>query len=136
MVTLVWVHDGAISRDHPVFARAGDADAVFIFDAEHYRVRGYSLKRLVFIMECAVHAGFDIREGRYTDILQELTPTELFVARTPDPDHKIVIDTLRKTTKITVVKERPFATIDREPDLRRFFRYWKRAKKSVMKPDA
>ena len=134
-MNLVWVHDDAISRDHPVFERAGEADAVFIFDTDYYRERGYSLKRLVFIMECVKDAGFEVKEGRFADILRELAPTELFTARTPNPHYTSVIAELREHMPVTVVKERPFATLDREPDLRRFFRYWKRAKKSVMKPD-
>ena len=134
-MNLVWVHHDAISREHPVFAEAGEgARAVFIFDAESYRRRGYTFKRLLFILECVEDAGFEVVEGEYLDALRDLAPTTIFAARTPDPDFKAVLTGARAFAEVRTVKERPFARLNAEPDLKRFFRYWNKAKKSVMDP--
>ena len=128
----VWVHDDAIGRDHPVFERAGEgARAVFVFDGAYYEARGYTLKRLVFIMECVEDAGFEMVEG---DLLETLRALEgpLLTARTPNPHYREVIESLRQTHDVTVVRETAFAQVGDGTDLKRFFRYWKKAKKSVM----
>jgi hypothetical protein len=35
---------------------------------------------------------------------------------------------------VDLVEDTPFVTLDREPDLARFFRYWNKARKSAMRP--
>ena len=135
-MTLVWVHHDAISRAHPVFEAAGEgARAVFVFDAEDYRRRGWSLKRILFVMECVGDAGLEVLEGDALEVLRAQSADTVFVARTPDPRFREVIAGLRGEREVQVVKPVPFARPDGHPDLRRFFRYWKKARKSAMRPD-
>jgi len=57
-VTLIWVHEDAITLDHPVSQAAGPhAQAIFIWDTEEHDRRNYSAKRRVFIYECAQDTG-------------------------------------------------------------------------------
>ena len=136
-MTVVWVHDDAISRDHPAVSEAGNgARAVFVFDPGYYRERGYSLKRLVFIMECVEDAGFVVLEGPFVETLLSLSPTTIRVAKTPNPHYRAVMDELRNHVDVTTVAEPAFARVGDGIDLRRFFRYWKRAKKDLLARDA
>ena len=130
---VVWVHDDAISRAHPVWERAGEgARGVWVYDDGYYRARGYSLKRIVFILECVEDAGFEVLEGAYADVLAGLGADTVFVARTPNPHFRQTIEDLRATTPVEVIKETAFAQLGEGADLRRFFRYWNKAKKSIM----
>ena len=131
---IIWVHDDALSRDHPVFEAAGpDARAVFVFDADYYRSKGYSLKRLVFIMECVEDMGVEVLEGDLVRTLRGLGASTLHVARSPNPHYRDVMDALRGDLSLNVVKERPFAQLGSDPDLKRFFRYWKKAQKDLFR---
>ena len=130
----VWVHHDALSRAHPVFERAGEGTrAIFVFDPDDYRARGWSLKRLVFVVECVESMGAEIIEGPLLDTLASIDGP-LLTARTPDLYYREVIEAVRRSRDITVVRERPFATVGDTADLKRFFRYWKKAKKSAMNP--
>ena len=132
--TTVWVHHDALSREHPVFERAGEgARALFVFDPDDYRTRGWSLKRLVFVVECVEDMDAEVVEGPLIDTLKSIDGP-LLTARTPDPHYREVIEAVRKSRELTTVKERPFATVGDTTDLKRFFRYWKKAKKSAMNP--
>ena len=136
-MTLIWVHDDAISRDHPVFEEAGEgARAVFVYDADYYRDRGYSLKRLVFIMECVEDAGIEVLEGPFADTLLSLSPDHICVAKTPNPHYRDVMETLRQSTEVKSVAAPAFARVGDGIDLKRFFRYWKKAKKDLLRRDA
>ena len=136
-MNLIWVNDDAISRDHPVFAEAGErARAVFVFDPDYYRAKGYSLKRLVFILECVEDAGFEVMEGDFATTLLSLSPDRIFVARSPNPHYREVVERLREQVDVKTVNERAFARLGADADLKRFFRYWNKAKRSILNPDA
>ena len=135
-MSVIWVLEDALGLDHPVFAQADeDARAVFVFDAAAYERRGYSLKRLVFIMECVEAAGFEVIEGDRAEVLRGLGAERLYMARTPDPELKEIATKLRQDMEVHVVKAEPFVRLDKTPDVKRFFRYWKTAKKHAFDED-
>jgi len=133
MKKIIWVHEDALRDNHPVTLAAGDnALAVFIWDNEYFRTQGYSLKRLVFIAECLADMNVSLYKGSTRDILYELSQdAKIFTASTPNPAFRRIIEAL----DIDVVADRPLARLDKNADMGRFFRYWKKAGKSVMGRD-
>jgi len=130
MSNIIWVHEDALSETHPVCSAAGyEACAVFIWDGSYLRSQGYSVKRLTFLLECLRDMNIEIYKGDTVAILREVADgAQIFAAATPNPTFREIIDTL----EIKVVEDVPLARIDAHADLGRFFRYWKKAGKSVM----
>ena len=133
MSAFIWVHEDSLRDDHPVHAAAGsDARAVFIWDNNYFRAQGYTAKRLIFIAECLSNMTVEVFAGNTEDVLRTLADNSpIFTAETPNPVFRSMIDTL----KIAAVADTPLADIDPGADLGRFFRYWKKASKSVMSVD-
>lgn len=135
-MSLVWVHEDAITLDHPVMTAAGqNAQPVFIWDSKHHDAQAYSLKRRVFIFECVVDLGIPIYVGTPADILKDLAGDQaIYTAVSPDPYIQDVIAELKQTQDIVTVENRAFAAISEDADTRRFFRYWNQAKKTALLP--
>lgn len=131
MSALVWIHEDAIRASHPVMDVAGEgAQAVFIWDTSLHQAREYSLKRLVFIYECAAALDIPIYAGRTEDILAQLAEGRpIYAARTPDLMYRDIIEDL----EITEVDDDVFIDIPSDTDVKRFFRFWKMARKSALK---
>lgn len=131
MSAIIWVHADALSHDHPVFSVAPvDARAIYIWDAEDLAQRDWSLKRCVFVLECLADLGVEIVQGRTTEVLVAMDADLIFTAATPDPDRLSVINALQD--KVTIVPARPFTNIPAGADMRRFFRYWNKAKRAAL----
>lgn len=130
MSNFIWVHEDALGDNHPVFGSAGhEARAVFVWDESYLRRQGYSVKRLTFLLECLRDIDVEIYKGQTQTVLRELSNgAQIFTGSTPNPEFREIIDAL----DITVVADVPLARIDAHTDLGRFFRYWKKAGKSVM----
>jgi len=129
MTDIIWVHEDALRDDHPVRAAASNARAVFIWDEDYFRAQNYSAKRLIFIAECLADMNVDVFKGETKEVLRQLSDgAEIFTAATPNPEYLKIIDALN----IHVSDDIPLARIDPHADLGRFFRYWKKAGKSVM----
>ena len=137
MSALIWIHEDALRADHPVFTAAGDgADAIFIWDDAYFSTQGYSFKRLVFIYECLMELPVTLYKGDMATVLSELiNGRALYVPTTPNPDFQAVMSTLSKTTKVHLVAETPLTFIETEPNMKRFFRYWNKARKSALSKD-
>lgn len=133
MSALIWVHEDALRDDHPVRAAAGTtARAVFIWDDDYFRAQGYSAKRLIFIVECLSQMDLDVYKGDTQEILSQLSNEQpIYTAATPNPEFSAIIYAL----DILVVADTPLARVNEHADLGRFFRYWKKASKSVMGRD-
>lgn len=102
---------------------------VFIWDDAYFRAQEYSAKRLVFIIECLADMKVEVFKGDTQEALSELSVgNPIFTASTPNPALNDIIEAL----DIQTVNEIPLARIDEHADLGRFFRYWKKAGKSVM----
>lgn len=130
MNALIWVHEDTLRDNHPVRAEAGEnARAVFVWDAAYFRAQGYTAKRLVFIVECLADMSAEVFQGDTRTILAELAQgAAIYTSATPNPAFRDIIDALN----ITAINETPLARLDAHADLGRFFRYWKKAGKSVM----
>lgn len=133
-MSVIWVHEDAMTLDHPVFEAAGSqARPVFIWDTEEHDRRGYSFKRRVFIYECAHDLDIPIYAGNPYDILTALADGEtVYAAGSPAPYIIEVLSDLRDSQDVKVVEAPRLAYIPADTDTGRFFRFWNRAKKSAL----
>ena len=146
MADLVWLHEEALRLTHPVFAAAGpDAACVFVWDAARLAESHVGLKRQLFIYETlcemASARAMEIHQGQAEAVLPRLAEAagagRILVPASPDPAIRAAIAGLRRAAphcEVVAVEDTPFATLTSQPDLRRFFRYWNKAKKSALRP--
>ena len=137
MKTLVWIHEDALRADHPAILQAGkDAELYFIWDDHYLQTMDYSFKRLTFIYETLCELPLRICKGDTLQTLSALmddTQAEcIYIPATPNPELKRRIQQLAVKYNITVVEDIPFVTLPGDPDIKRFFRYWNKAKKVAM----
>ena len=133
MSAVIWVHADALSATHRVFGEAPeDVRAVFVWDADELARRDWSLKRCVFVLECLAEMDVELLEGEPAAVLDGLQAERIYAATSPDPYIRGVLDAL--DTPVTRVAETRFADVPDGADLKRFFRYWNKAKKTALKP--
>lgn len=129
---LIWLHEDALRADHPVFSQAGDgAQAVFIWDDAYMAEMGYGLKRRVFIYETLLELPVEIYAGPIVATLREMAPHHILTGKTPNPLLKEMMQALRGGLKVTTVSDDAFVQMDAQPELKRFFKYWNKAKKKA-----
>ena len=136
MTDLVWLHEDALRSNHPVFDEAGAGrSTVFVWDDAYLQQMDYSFKRLVFIYETLIELPLSIFRGDLSECLSQLGRQQggrILVPATPNPRLQQTIEQLGREFEVVVVADRPFVNLPREPDLRRFFRYWNKARKAAM----
>lgn len=134
MSALIWLHEDALRTDHPVFARAGKgAEAVFIWDDTYFKSEGYSLKRLVFIYELLADLDVTCIKGETAAVLKDyVNGRPVFVPSTPNPYFNAIITELEQSHDVTTVPDVSLVIVPDDVDLRRFFRFWNKAKKSAL----
>lgn len=132
---LIWVHEDALRADHPAFGEAGMARACFIWDDAYMARMGYGLKRRVFIYETLLELPVEIYAGPIVETLQHLMKecgaAQIVTGKTPNPLLKEMMGELRHTTKVTAIADKAFVQMDAQPELKRFFKYWNKAKKKA-----
>ena len=139
MKKLVWLHEDALRADHPAVIEAGaDAELFFIWDADYLQAMDYGFKRLVFIYETLCELPITILQGDTVTVLSELVeslqPGAIYIPATPNPELQQRIQQLANRYNVIVVEDVPFVSMNKEPDIKRFFRYWNKAKKIAMQP--
>ncbi len=132
---LIWIHDDALGPQLPVLAAAPDAPRVFIFDDERIAAAGYGVNRLTFQHEAARALQCRVVVGPTAATLiamaMETDAEAVWTMRSPDPYWRRVVDALRDELVVRAFDEPPFVTLERDPDLRRFSRYWRKAEKAA-----
>lgn len=128
---LIWLHEDALRADHPLFGEAGDAPACFIWDDAYMARMGYGLKRRVFIYETLLELPVAIYAGPIVATLQKLAHAQIVTGQTPNPVLKGMMDELRAGLKVTTISDDAFVKMDAQPELKRFFKYWNKAKKKA-----
>lgn len=133
MSALIWLHEDALRMDHPVFKVAGKgAEAVFIWDDGYFQSEGYSLKRLVFIYELFCDLDVTCIKGDTAEILTSYGEgRKIFAPKTPNPKFQNIMANL---SDVTIVPDIPLVVIADDVDLKRFFRFWNKAKTSALSP--
>ena len=139
MTDLVILNEDALRASHPVFYRANETpDTAFIWDPEYFQATHCGLKRQIFIYETLCTLDVEIYCGAFMDVFQalvsDLQPEHIFVPYSVNPllqqRHEIMAAAMA-VESFTIVKDDPFVIIDDLADLRRFFRYWNKAKKAA-----
>lgn len=132
MNSIILLHDQSLRLSHPVFMETPkDTSSIFIWDDEYFRESGYSLKRLVFIYETLCELNIDIIFGNTLDLLQDLSPSELYIPFSYNSYIHRVVSKLPKEIKIYMVPDEPFVSIPESSKFVRFFQYWNKAKKTA-----
>lgn len=134
---LVWLHEDALRADHPAVQAAGeDAELYYIWDDDYLQAMDYGFKRLVFIYETLCELPVRILKGKTVDTLSELVETGrvdcVYIPATPNPALQELIQQLANRYNVVVIDDVPFVALDKEPDIKRFFRYWNKVKKIAM----
>ena len=132
MKKLVWLHEDCLNAAHNLFTHADNSRAVFVWDDAYMRAMHFGLKRRVFIYESLCELSVDIYSGDMLTVLSEFPTAEIITGKTPNPALKKIMQNLRQEAhgkKLTAIADAPFVQMDAAPDLRRFFKYWNKAKK-------
>ena len=137
MTKLIWLHEDCLRASHNVFSHAPDAQAVFIWDDAHMAAMHFGLKRRVFIYESLCQLPVEIYVGDTVSALMQLADRgqEIVTGKSPNPALKNIMQALRETIKVSAIADDPFVQMDSPPDLRRFFKYWNKAKKHAFSYD-
>ncbi|MGB2158823.1 MAG: hypothetical protein ACPH8C_00830 [Candidatus Puniceispirillaceae bacterium] len=141
MTDLIWLHEGALRRTHPVFAMADKgASALFIWDRARFDAAHIGARRQLFIYETLVELDLDIFEGDAAQLLPRLVAAQgasrLLVPASPDPaimKQLAGISQALPGLAVEIIADTSFVTLAKEPDLGRFFRYWNKARKSALR---
>ena len=129
---LILLHEEALRITHPMFAVAPlGTHAIYVWDDEYWKQVQYSLKRLVFIYETLCAMPIEIIHGNAGDIVDELSPSILYVPATSNPYILAIHHDLQAHVTLERVEDEPFAMINHSKSFLRFFQYWKQAKETV-----
>ena len=136
---LIWIHEDALGALHPLSqGRDLTRESCFIWDESYLQAMGYGLHRLVFIYETLVELGVPIYRGDTTTTLVALARERglerIHVAWSPNPRLQALTETLETRIEVERIFDVPFVDLPHPPKLRRFFAYWKSAKKRLLKP--
>lgn len=136
MKRVIWIHDEAISPETPARLTYPDAPAVFVFDEAWMAKEQLSLKRIVFMYECLLDVPVEIRRGDVVDEVRAFAARhgaeEIVAPESPHPRLRRQGEALG----VRWIEGETFVRLARRPDLKRFSRYWRVAKKSVFAPTA
>ena len=108
-----------------------DTKVIYVWDDEYYKNRGYSLKRLVFIYESLCKLPVQILRGDTTQILTSFNPKKVFIPFTADTGLTTLSQSLSRSFNVEIIKDDLFCEEDFDLKTKRFFKYWKKAAKTV-----
>jgi len=135
---IIWVHEDALSQSHPVFSAAGDEYvALFVWDNEYFQSQNYTVKRLLFIYECLLEMDVQIIKGNTAEVLSDFCEGQIYTAHTPNPYFLDIVEKLRaRSSRVTMIEDEPFSQIASDVPMGRFFQFWNKGRKFIMKPNA
>lgn len=116
----------------------GTEPAVYVFDEE--AIAGCGLKRIQFLYECLLELPVEIRRGRCEDEVADFAAQHgadgIVTAAAPDPRVRLALERLAERFTVHIEQPEPFAAPAREPDLKRFSRYWACVEPLLLPPEA
>jgi hypothetical protein len=130
---IIWIHGDALSATNPARVAYSAAPAIFVWDEQLIADYQLSLKRMLFIYECLLEMAVVIRRG---DVAKELLrfadehqASEIVTVETPAPRFGHIATHLTRAGKtVTVYRPKPLIDSSQSFDLKRFSRYWHKAK--------
>lgn len=136
MTDLIVLNEDALRADHPVFACAEvQTPCVFIWDPDYFAANYCGLKRQVFIYQTLSGMDLEIYVGPFdavfSNLLDQYNPNTVLVPYSVNPLLKQRHDRMADVCKLRQLKDEAFVSLEEITDLRRFFRYWNKAKKAA-----
>ena len=130
---VVWIHADCLNPHQAALQRHPESPAIFVWDEDLLRHRQLSLKRIVFIYECLLELPLTIQRG---DVSAEIIAfaakhraNTVVTTHSVSPGFNRICQALRQHgLSVELYEAEPFVTPPREPDLRRFSRYWRAVK--------
>lgn len=137
---IVWVHGDALSPHNPALHTHPEAPALFVWDEALLAQWHISLKRMVFMYECLLELPVVIRRG---DVVAELCAfaaeqdtSQVVTVQSVSPRFAVLCQQLASAgLQVTVLPVEPFTAVA-DYDLKRFSRYWRKAKQSALQPSS
>ena len=140
MAGLVWLHEEALRADHPVFAAAPGAAALFCWDVDYMVAADIGLRRQIFIYETLLDLDVTIIRGAASQVLPLVArrdqAMQLYI---PETSNLLIQQEVSKVKaalaeiEVKLVSDWPFVQLEATPDLGRFFRYWNKARKQALR---
>ncbi|MGB7337637.1 MAG: hypothetical protein WBC91_02010 [Phototrophicaceae bacterium] len=134
---ITWIHADNLNPNQP--ALDNDNPAIFVWDDTLLSEWEISFKRIVFIYECLLELPVIIRRGNVaSEVAQFATEhhaTQILTPYSPSPRHRIIIEqitTHNLQLTVDIVHDAPFINYDKQVDLKRFSRYWRKVEKYAM----
>lgn len=122
------MHADCLHRTSAAYHENAGSPSIFVWDDAELKRAGWSLKRIGFVYESLLDLPVEIRRGdvvyevrRYAE---EVGATGIVTMESPDPHLKEQMAALGAE----VLRGEPFAKLEGAVDLRRFSRYWERAR--------
>ena len=133
---IIWIHGDCLSPAQTALRRHPDSPAIFVWDEELLARRQIALKRILFIYECLLDLPVAIRRGQVArEIIafaEEHNGHTVVTAGSVSPGFERICRRLRDHgLQLIIYDEEPFIDLEQEPDLRRFSRYWRAARKAL-----
>lgn len=133
---IVLLHEKSLRIPNTVIERlTEDIKVIYVWDDEYYKNRGYSLKRLVFIYESLCTLPVQILRGNTVDILNSFNPKRILIPFTADTGLSRMSEELSRRFHVEIIKDDLFCEVNFDFETKRFFKYWKRAEKTVFFKD-
>ena len=133
---IVLLHEKSLRIPDAVVDRLEkDTRVIYVWDDAYYKNRGYSLKRLVFIYETLSKLPVQILRGDTIQILGSFNPKKVLIPFTADIGLTKLSQSLSRSFNVEIVRDDLFCEEDFSFETKRFFKYWKKAKKTVFLRD-
>jgi hypothetical protein len=129
MSSVAWVHDDALRHWY------GHLPTVYIFDDAKLKREQWRLKRIGFLYECLLELPVEIRRGgvvaQVQDFQKQQGADSMVTQSTPDPHLRQQAAHLRAP----MLAPPDFVHKEGKLDLRRFSKYWAKAKRALRNAD-
>lgn len=138
---IIWVNGDNLNPNARVFLENPDTPAIFVFDDNLLSQWNISFKRIVFMYECLLEMPVTIRRG---NVLEEISKfmienqaDHIVTMMSPSPRFWQITEQLEKQIEhqipVRILSENSLVDTDYHFDLKRFSRYWRKAKPYAMR---
>lgn len=134
---IIWIHGDCLNPESPAFQEYPDTPAIWVWDEKLLERWQISLKRIVFIYECLLELPVVIRRGKVSEevlaFATEHNADGVMTMDSPSPRFKAICDQIEEKLPLEIWEVQPLVDYDGYIDLKRFSRYWKKAKPYALK---
>ena len=140
MSHLIWIHEDALSENHPVFrVSKEDVYPFFIWDNDYFRLMDYGYNRLNFIYQTLSELPVEVYKGSTIDVLLQLKKvygaSSLFMPASLNVRLQYFQTLISNHMDVNVIENDPFVKDDFDLKQKRFFYFWKRIRSKLLSND-